>query len=102
MKATFAISYASLPGFPAGSVVDHIRVTVTGSATPAQSQNVSPGTTQVVFDPLAADSYSYAVDTVDPSGAVLSSRGGSFTVGTAAPPSTVTLSVPGGVTVTVY
>jgi len=57
MNANIAISYTDVPGFPAGSVVDHIIVTVVGTAnTLPNMQAVPPGTASVSFD-LAADDY---------------------------------------------
>lgn len=53
------ISYTDVPGFPAGSIVDHIVVTVTGTAagnTLPNMQAVPPGTASVTFD-LIADDY---------------------------------------------
>lgn len=98
MNASLAISYSPVGGFPAGTVLDHIRVTITGNSTPAQSQSVAPGVSPVVFANVPADTYSYQVDAVDGNGATLTSRTGSFVVSA---PTTVTLNLPSGVSVTV-
>lgn len=88
------ITYADVPGFPAGTSVDHIVVSVTDtsvSPTTTVSQNIPAGTLSVSFD-LDAGSYTYTVAGVDGSGVVLGSPAqGSFAV---TAPATVTLSLP--------
>lgn len=89
-----ALTYADVPGFPAGSVLDHIVVSVTDtsvSPTTTVSQNVAPGTASVSFD-LEAGSYSFTVAGVDASGVVFGTPvTGSFSV---TAPATVSLSLP--------
>ena len=94
-SAVLAITYAEVPGFPAGSVVDHIVATVTGAA--SSSQSVAPGTSSVSFS-LAAGSYTFSVQAADASGAFFGSPvTGSFTI---TAPATVSLSLPASVTAT--
>lgn len=99
MNASLAIVYALVPGFPAGTVLNHIRVTITGASTAAQSQTVPPGNSPVVFPSLPADTYTYAVDSIDGNSNVLASKTGSFVV--AGAPATISLGLPSTVTVTV-
>lgn len=98
MNANMAITYGPVGGFPLGTVLDHLRMTITGVSTPAQSQSVPPNTSPIVFASVPADTYTYLLESIDSTGAVLATRGGSFTV---AAPATVTLQLPGAVTVTV-
>ena len=97
--ATLTVVYADVPGFPAGSAVDHVAVTVTGAVAPAVTQTVAPGTTAVIFPALGVDTYSYSIAAQDASGAVL----GSAVTGTFAvtAPATVTLSLPASATAVV-
>lgn len=95
-NAIASIVYTDVPGFPAGSVVDHVVVTVTSSGA-SQSQNVPPGTTSVTFENLADGDYTLSVAGVDASGNTLGTPAtGSFTLSTG--PTTVTLSLPASVT----
>lgn len=95
---TFAVAYSPVAGFPAGSKVDHIAVSITGS-TPANSmnQNVAPDTASVVFNNVTADTYSFSVSAVDAAGNTFGTPvTGTFT----AVDTTVTLSLPSAATVT--
>jgi hypothetical protein len=89
------LTYADVPGFPAGTVVDHVVVSVSDtSVSPptSTSQNVPPGTTSVTFADLDAGSYTFQVSAVDSSGVALGTPiTGSFTV---TAPATVTLNLP--------
>lgn len=89
-----SITYADVPGFPAGTAVDHVVVSVTDtsvSPTTTVSQNIAAGVTSVSFD-LDAGSYSYTVAGVDAGGVVLGTPvTGSFSV---TAPATVTLNLP--------
>jgi hypothetical protein len=98
-SAVVAITYAEIPGFPAGSVVASIVATLVGTVnvTPI-TQTGSPGVTTLTFANLAADTYSYSVSGEDPSGNIFGSPvTGSFTV---TAPATVSLSLPSAVSVT--
>jgi hypothetical protein len=96
---TLAIVYTDVPGFPAGSVVDHIVATVTGTAnTTPVTQNAPPGTASIVFPSLPADTYTFSVGGTDAAGTVFGTAvTGSFTI---TEPTTVTLSLPSTVDVT--
>lgn len=94
---TVSVQYSPVPGFPAGSVVDHIAAAITGS-NPANSmsQNVPPGTGSVVFTNVTADSYTFSISAVDASGNTFGTPvTGTFT----ATDTTVTLSLPSSATV---
>jgi hypothetical protein len=100
-NAVFAISYAAVAGFPAGSVVDHVNVTITGSATgntTPQSQNVPPATASVTFTNLTPDTYTYSVQGMPASGAGYGTAvTGTFTITSVA---TISLNLPSAVAVT--
>lgn len=86
-----AITYGDVAGFPAGSVVDHVSVVITGGVNGPVTQNVAPGTSSVSFD-LDAGNYDFSVSAQDASNANLGSPvTGSFVV---AAPQLVTLSLP--------
>ena|SRR6185437_5157864 len=71
-NAVAAITYATVAGFPLGSVVDHISVTVTGTKsgnTTPVVQNVAVGTASVTFANLAPDTYGITVQAMPVSGA---------------------------------
>lgn len=92
-------SYVATDGFPPGSVVDHILATITGAATPAQSQAVAPGTTTITFAAVAPDTYNFTVAAMDANNNVFGTpSSGSFTVSAS---TTVTLSLPSGFVATV-
>lgn len=90
-----SITYADVPGFPAGASVDHVVVSITDtsvSPTTTVSQNIAPGTASVTFANLDTGSYSYTIAGVDGSGVVLGSPvTGSFSV---TAPATITLNLP--------
>lgn len=94
---TEVISISLVPlTVPAGTVVDHITVTVTGSAagnTTPVSQSVPAGTTSVTFTSLPADTYTATAQAFPATGAGLGTPAtGSFTI---TEPFTVTVQVPG-------
>ena len=96
-QAILAVSYADVPGFPAGSAVANVVASISGAS--SVSQTVPPGTAAVTFADLPAGDYSYSVSAVDASGAVLGTPvTGTFTV--AVVDTTVTLSLPSTVGVT--
>jgi len=99
-NAVVGIVYAAVAGFPAGSAVDHITVTATGS-NPANSpapQNVPPDTAVVTFDSLAPDTYAISAQAFPASG---SGYGTAVTTSiTITSTATVSLSLPSTVTAT--
>ena len=99
MNLNLAITYAeSAATYPAGTVVDHIGVSIIGSAagSVAQAQSVAPATASVTFAVTVADTYVYTVQAVDASGNSL----GAAVIGTFAvvAPALVSLSLPSAVT----
>lgn len=92
-NALLTIAYAQVPGFPAGTVVDHTEVTLTGPTT--VSQAVPPGITTATFTGLAPGVYIFNVFGVDASGKTLGTPvTGTFTVAAA----TISVSLPISVT----
>jgi hypothetical protein len=100
MNLDLAISYAPVPGFPAGSAVAGIQVTVTGTApgnTTPIVQTVAPFTLNVAFPLTVADTYTYSVQAIDaatPPDTFGDAVTGSFTI---TAPVTVTLTLPSSV-----
>lgn len=99
MNLNLAVSYAPVPGFPAGSVVAAIQVTVVGSLPGSAPvvQSVAPGTSEVTFALTVADTYTYSVVAVDaavPPDTFGDAVTGSFVI---VAPATVTLALPSGV-----
>lgn len=95
---TFAVAYSPVAGFPAGSKVDHIAVSITES-NPANSmnQNVPPDTAAVVFNNVVVGTYQFSVSAVDAAGNTF----GTPVTGTfIAVDTTVTLSLPSSAVVT--
>ena len=91
MTEVFTISYSDVPGFPVGSSVAQIVVTITGTAGPVV-QKVAPGTATVSFLDVLADTYTFDVHAEDASGTSFGHNvTGSFVV---TAPATVTLSLP--------
>jgi hypothetical protein len=90
-----AVSYSVVDGFPEGSVVASVVATITGTAGSPISQTVAADAASIVFVGVDADTYSYSVNAVDASGAVLGTPViGSFVVSA---PVTVSLSLPSAV-----
>lgn len=98
--AVLTISYQlSAPTFPAGTVVDHLVVSITGVTNPTVAQKVAAAAPSVTFDNVQPDNYTYSVQAVDATGASLGTAvTGSFNV---AAPATISLSLPSAVAVTV-
>ncbi len=95
MNAVLAVTYADVPGFPAGSAVAAVVATVVGSSGPPLTQSVPPGSPQIVFSNIPADTYSLTVAAQDAAGNTFGTPvTGSFTI---TAPSTVTLSLPSAV-----
>ena len=94
VNATGAITYADVGGFPAGSVVDHIAVTLTDAAGVVTGQNVPPGTATVTFANVAPGTYTTSVSAKSSTGATFGTPvTGSLTVDA---PATVSLALPNG------
>jgi hypothetical protein len=98
MNALISLVYSVIAGFPAGSVVDHILVTVTGAtagATPL-SQKLAPDASSVTFANLPADTYTVTAQGFPAIGAGFGTPAG--TTFTITAPATVSLSLPATVT----
>jgi len=94
--STITIGYTATPGFPAGSVVDHIGVSIVGLvAANNQSQNVAPGTTTVTVT-LNPDTYTISVQAFDVNNNAFGTAVSTTLVVSA--PTTVTLNIPSSVT----
>lgn len=96
--STITISYADVPGFPAGSAVANINVTVSNpDATVQPVQSLPPATTSATFTATQVGNYGISVQAVDATGAALGPAvTATFSVQA---PSTVTLSLPSSITV---
>ena len=100
MNLALVISYAPVDGFPAGSAVAAIQVTVTGTApgnTTPIVQTGAPGTLDVSFPLTVADTYTYsvvAIDAATPPDTYGTAVTGSFAI---VAPATVTLTLPASV-----
>jgi hypothetical protein len=94
-QITGSVVYADVPGYPEGSVVDHILVTLTasGNAANSQSASVAPGTASVSFDNVQPDTYTASVQAFPATGAGYGTAVASNSIMVAAPV-TVTLSLP--------
>jgi len=96
VNAIGAITYADVAGFPAGSVVDHIAVTLTDAGGVVTGQNVPPGTATVTFTNVAAGTYATSIAAKSAAGVTFGTAvTGTFTVDA---PATVNLSLPNGAT----
>lgn len=96
-----SITYAlSAPTFPAGTVVDHIAVSISDPAlSPPVSvtQNVAPDTASVTFANVAPGTYTASAVAQDATGAAL---GVAVTVSfTVSAPATIALSLPSAISV---
>jgi hypothetical protein len=94
-NAVFSITYAKVDGFPAGTVVDHIAVSITDvSTTPSTTvtQNLPPDSGSATFVNVAAGDYTFSVSGQDATNTVLGTAvAGKFSI---TAPATVTLSLP--------
>ena len=98
MNANVSITYADMPGFPAGSIVDHIVVTVVGTVnTLPNMQAVPPGTASVTFD-LIADDYTVSAQGFGADGTAFGKP--VSTTFTITAPATISLSLPFTLTAT--
>ena len=96
MQVIGTIAYADVPGFPEGSVVDHVLVSIINSTGGVAQQSVAPSTASVTFDGVAAGDYTYSIQAFPVSGAGFGTPvTGSFTV---AAPATITLALPASAT----
>jgi hypothetical protein len=100
MTVSANLVYADVPGFPVGDSVDHVLVSLTGPST--DTQQVAPGTAQVVFSgTYQAGSYTVTAQAFAPTGAALGSAAVSAPFTLTGAPTTITLSLPSAVTVVV-
>ena len=97
-NAVATLTYADVPGFPAGSVVDHVDVSITNTATSAvTTQHVAPGTAAVTFSNVDPGSYTASAQALDGSGNTLGTAvTASFSI---TAPGTVSLSLPASLVV---
>ena len=93
------ITLGPVDGFPSGTVVDHIAVTVTAAFLAApQTQNIPPSQSSLVITGEAAGTYQYSVVGQDAANNALGTPvTGSFTLSA---PATITLQLPTAVSVT--
>jgi hypothetical protein len=97
-NATCTITYALVPGFPAGSVIDHIKVTCVGATTGSTTTplQLAPGAATAVFASLAPDTYTFTAQGFPATGAGFGTAvSATLTISTAA---TVSLSLPASMT----
>jgi hypothetical protein len=96
-----SIVYAvSAPTFPAGTVVDHIAVSIADAAvTPPVlvTQNVAPDTATVTFTNVAPGTYTATAQAQDASGSALGTA--VTTTFTVTAPATISLSLPASISV---
>lgn len=101
MNVSTSVSYGSVPGFAAAAVVAAIMVSLQGSdpAVKPLTQAVAPGTTSLSFSDVPADSYTVTAEPIDADANVLTAAGYTppTTTLVVTAPSTVTLTVPVGV-----
>ena len=91
-NAVGAITYASVAGFPVGSAVDHVEVSVVDQANNITKQNVPNGTASVTFPNLPDGSYTFTIQAFSAAGAGYGTPvTGTFTLQTA---QTISLSLP--------
>jgi hypothetical protein len=95
--STITIGFTDTPGFPAGSAVDHVRLTVTGALGSSASQAVAVGVTSVNYTFGVPDTYTVTVQAVAADGSVFGTPVSTTFV--VAAPATVTLSLPSSVSV---
>jgi hypothetical protein len=99
MNADLAVTYADVPGFPAGSVVAEIVATLTGSApgnTTPMELSQPPGSAEFSFFNVQADTYAFSIEGLDAKGDTFGTPvTGSVTI---TGPTTVTLSLPASAT----
>jgi hypothetical protein len=98
MSKIIAVSYAPVDGFPAGSAVDHIAITVTDPSAVATVINVAPDTASAPFDATIVGNYNVTAQAVAADGSVFGTPVSATFVVVA--PVTVTLSLPSAVSVT--
>ena len=97
--AAITIAYAEVPGFPPGSAVDHILITLTDAAGTALSSSAPPGAGSATFENLAAGDYTVRAQAMAADNSALGvAASATFNVPA---PATVTLSLPSTVSATV-
>jgi endoglucanase len=102
------ITYASQAGFAAGSVVDHINITITGKIsgnTTPQSFNFPPGTPAATMPNLTPDTYTFTIQGMPASGAgfgtpLTKDANGNSTFTVTAVQTSISLSLPSAVSFT--
>lgn len=99
-NGAISVAYADVPGFPTGSVVDHITVSAVASnpANSPASQSVAPGTPIVTFVNLPADTYVFSAQAFPATGPGFGTAVTASLTITAL--GTVSLSLPSGLTAT--
>ena len=96
-NAVAIIAYANVPGFPLGTVIDHVSVSVTDQNNLVTKQDVKPGDTSANFTGLADGAYQATAQAFDGHGTGLGSPAtASFTITS---PQTVSLSIPSALSV---
>ena len=96
-SATCTITYALVPGFPAGSVVDHILITCKGVVSGVQPPlQLAPGALTANYDVPVADTYTFTAQGMPLTGAGFGTPVTATLVITAA--TTVSLSLPSAMT----
>ena len=104
MNVNASVSYGSVSGFAAAAVVAAIVISLQGATAGAApiTQTVAPGTASASFANVPPDTYTVTATPVDEAANPLTATG--YTVPstsvTVTAPSTVTLSVPTGITAT--
>lgn len=96
---TFAIAFADVSGFPAGSVVSHVDLTVLAPDGASTVRSLRPDETSVTLAFDVVGDYSATVQAIDASGALLGNPAlAAFSISA---PATVTLSLPASLTASV-
>lgn len=97
MSKVISVTYAPVDGFPAGSAVDHIAITVTDPNAVATGINVPADTASAPFDATIVGTYNVTAQAVAADGSVFGTAVNTTFV--VAAPATVTLSLPSAVSV---
>lgn len=96
-NVNFSVQFADQGGFPAGSAVDHLVLTVTGPE--SSTVNLAPNATSASVTISAAGGYTASVQAVDATGDHFGTAAiATFSI---AAPATVTLSLPNALAATV-
>lgn len=95
MAKVISVSYAPVDGFPIGSAVDHIAITVTDPAAVATVINVPPDTASATFDATVVGTYNVTAQAIAADGSGFGTAVSTTFV--VAAPASVTLSLPSAV-----